>query len=134
MNQFAKSILMNCQTSSLDRKEKGKRRQDANINERTSPARLQNLKGKNLRTDKVKGLRRNVHRTKSTNHERPMPLSKSVIPAIVIARKVSKARQRKAIVVTGKGSRTEKLGEPTSNQRNTKNFYLIQVILAGSRL
>ena len=99
------------------------------INARTIPVLLQNLKGKNLRTGKVKGLRRNAHRIKNTNRERPMPLSKSVHLVIVVARKVSKIRQRKAITVTGKVSRTEKLGALTYSQRNAKNFYLMQVIL-----
>ena len=133
MNQFVKSILKNYRIYSLNSKKKGKRRQDTNINERTIPVLLQNLKGKNRRTGTVKGLRRNVHRIKNTNHERPMFLSKSASLVIVIARKVSKTRQRKAITVTGKVSRTEKLGALISNQRNAKNWYLIQIILAGSR-
>ena len=88
----------------------------------TIPVLLQNLKGKNLRTGKVKGLRRNAHRIKNINHEKTMPLNKSVNQVIVVARKASKIRQRKAITVIRKVSKTEKLGEPISNQRNARNF------------
>ena len=132
MNQFVKSILMNYRISSLNSKKKAKKRQGTNIYARTIPVLLQNLKGENRRTGTVKGLRGNVHRIKNTNHERPMFLSKSANLVIIIARKVSKTRQTKATTVTGQVSRTEKLGARISNQRNAKNWYLIQVILAGS--
>ena len=122
MNQFVKSTLKNYRASSLDNKKKDQARQDTKINAQTSPVQLQNLKGKKLRTGKVKGLRRNAHKTKRISHGSPMPLNKSVNQVIVVARKASKIRQRKAITEIEKVSQTEKLGEPTSNQRNVRNI------------
>ena len=133
MNQFVKSTLKNYRTSSLNNKKKDKARQDTNINAQTSPVQVQNPKGKNRETRTVKGQGRNAHRTQGISHGSPMHLSISVNQIRIIVSKVSKPRQRKATTEIEKVSRTEKLGAPTSNQRNAKNWYLIQVILAGSR-
>ena len=120
MNQFVKLTLKNYRTSSLDNKKKYKARQDTNINAQTSPVQVQNPKGKNRETRTVKGQGRNAHRTKKINHERTMPLSKSVNQIQIIARKASKIGQRKATTEVETASRTERLVERICKARKDK--------------
>jgi len=120
MNQFVKSTLKNYRISNLDSKKNGKRRQNMKLNVATIPDHLQNLKGKNRRTGMVKGLQRNAHRTKKINHERTMPLSRSVNQIQILVRKASKIGQRKATTGVETVSRTERLDEPICKTRKDK--------------
>ena len=111
---------MNYRISSLNRKIADKRRRNMKLNVGTIPDHLQNLKGENRRTGMVKGLQRNVHRTKKINHERTMPLSKSVNQIQIIVRKASKIGQKKATTEVETVSRTERLVERICKARKDK--------------